>query len=61
LSGVTLRSESAGDSTFNTQLYATLGALYASTDTVAAFTVFQLLQNLGSAVVRYALSFFIFL
>jgi MFS family permease len=39
-----------GDSTFNTQIYATLGSVFGVKDTVAAFTVFQLLQNIGSAI-----------
>jgi len=38
-----------GDSLFNTQLYASLGTLFPEHEMVAAFTIFQLLQNLGSA------------
>jgi MFS family permease len=39
-----------GDSTFNTQIYATLGTLYPGSDAVSAFTIFQFVQNVGSAV-----------
>lgn len=39
-----------GDCTFNTQTYAILGQLFGSGDTVAAFTIFQFTQNIGSAV-----------
>jgi len=39
-----------GDSLFNTQIYASLGTLFTESEMVAAFTIFQLLQNIGSAV-----------
>ena len=41
-----------GDSTFNTQIYASIEQLFSQkeTTTVAAFTIFQFLQNIGSAV-----------
>jgi len=42
-----------GDSTFNTQIYASLGTLFPGDETVAAFTVFQFVQNVGSAVGFY--------
>jgi len=38
-----------GDSLFNTQIYASLGTLFPEHEMVAAFTIFQLLQNIGSA------------
>jgi hypothetical protein len=38
---------------FNTQLYALLAKLYSGTETRRAFTVFQLYQNVGSAVGYY--------
>ncbi len=34
---------------FNTQIYASLGTLFPESETVAAFTIFQLFQNVGSA------------
>ena len=37
-----------GDSTFNTQVYASLGTLFTE-NSVAAFTLFQFLQCLGAA------------
>jgi hypothetical protein len=39
-----------GDSAFNTQIYASLGVVFVRKDTVAAFTIFQFVQNIGSAI-----------
>lgn len=39
-----------GDSLFNIQIYAALAQMFEAKEVVAAFSVFNLLQNIGSAV-----------
>lgn len=42
-----------GDSVFNTQVYALLGTMFSEGSSAESFTLFQLLQNLGSAIGYY--------
>ena len=49
-----------GDSLFNIQIFAAISNIFSTTESVAAFSVFQLLQNVGSAVGKKISIFFIF-